>query len=79
MTETGLLGAAVEHIHKSSVGRPDLAHWPNHRPDIDRGCLDHAIPGCALLREWSKIKQNQDTRRVYASRCQVAAGQKEGD
>ena len=52
VTETGLLGAAVEHIHKSSVGRPDLAHWPNHRPDIDRGCLDHAIPGCALLREW---------------------------
>ena len=25
-----LLDAAAEHIHKSRVGRADLAHWPNH-------------------------------------------------
>ena len=30
-------------------------------PDIDRDCLDHAIPGRALLCERSKIKQNPDT------------------
>ena len=28
--EAKLLDAAVEHIHKSSVGRADLACWPNH-------------------------------------------------
>ena len=61
VTEAELLDAAVEHIHKSSVGRPGLAHWPSHGPDIDRDCLNHAITGCALLREWSKIKQNPDT------------------
>ena len=50
-----------EHIHKSSIGRADMAHWPNHGPDMDRECLAHAIPGCTLLSEWSKIKQNPDT------------------
>ena len=44
VTEAELLDAAVEHIHKSSVGRQDLAHWPNHGQDIERGCLEHAIP-----------------------------------
>ena len=47
-----------EHIHKSSIGRADMAHWPNHGPDMDRECLAHAIPGCTLLSEWSKIKHN---------------------
>ena len=62
----------MEHIHISSVGRPDVAHWPNHRPDIDSDC---AIPECALLRELSKIKAKRQTRE-YASTCQAAAGQK---
>ena len=30
VTEAELLNAAVENIHKSSVGRADMAHWPNH-------------------------------------------------
>ena len=51
--EAELIDAAVEHIHKSSVGRADLAHWPNHGPHIDIDYLDHPIPGCILLREWS--------------------------
>ena len=61
VTEAELLDAAVEHIHKSSVGRADMAHWPNHGPEMDSACLAHAIPGCTLLSEWSKIKQNPDT------------------
>ena len=71
------LDAAVEHIQKFSVGRPDLAHWPNHGPDIDRDCLDHTIPGCALLREWSKISKTRT--HLYASTCLYAAGRKEGE
>ena len=61
VTEAELLNAAVEHIHKSSVGRADMAHWPNHGPEMDSECLAHAIPGRTLLSEWSKIKQNSDT------------------
>ena len=51
VTEAELLNAAVEHIHKSSVGRADVAHWPNHGPAMDSECLAHAIPGRTLLSE----------------------------
>ena len=44
-TEAELLDALVEHIDKSSVGRADLAHWPNCERDIDLESLDHVIPG----------------------------------
>ena len=77
VTEAKLLDAAVEHIHKFSVGRLDLAHWLNHGPDTDRDCLDHTIPGCTLLREWSKISKPRT--HLYASTCLYAAGQKEGE
>ena len=59
VTEAELLNAAVEHIHKSSVGRADMAHWPNHGPEMDSECLAHAIPGCTLLSEWSKINSDK--------------------
>ena len=61
VTEAELLNATVEHIHKSSVGHVDMAHWPNYGPVMDSACLAHAIPGCTLLSEWSKIMQNPDT------------------
>ena len=47
VTEAELLDAAVEHNHESSVGSREFTHWPNHRPDIDSYCLDHAILGCS--------------------------------
>ena len=43
-TEAELLDALVERIHKSSVGRADLAHWPNRERDIECESLDHVIP-----------------------------------
>ena len=61
VTEAELLDAAVKHINKSSIGRWDMAHWPNHGLDMYREYLAHAIPGCTLLRERSKVKQNPDT------------------
>ena len=67
VTEAELLDVAVEHIHKSRVGRADSDHWPNHGPDIDRECLDHAIPGGTAK-----------PGHVYTSICQVA-GRKEGE
>ena len=36
VTEAEPLNAAVGHIHKCSVGRADMAHWPNHGPVMDR-------------------------------------------
>ena len=63
--EAELLDAAEEHIHKSSVGRPDSLHWLNHGPDINRDGLDHAIPGCALLREGSQIQQTPEARVCF--------------
>ena len=55
-------GGAHSQIQCWSPGVGPLAQsLLNHEPDIDRDCLGHAIPGRALLREWSMIKQNPDT------------------
>ena len=38
------VNAAVEHIHKSTVDRADMANWPNHGPVMDSDCLAHCGP-----------------------------------
>ena len=70
MTEAKLLDAAVEPTgyHKSSVGRPDMAHWPNVGTDIDLDCLDHAIlQGAHCCANGQRLIKLQT--RVYSSTC----------
>ena len=47
VTEAELLNGTVEHIHKSSIGRADMAHWPNHGPVMDRE------PECLTLQSFN--------------------------